>query len=104
MSRRRGAVPRTAAVMIAAAVALLSSGCVYLRLLELKRQLAAFERNFTLETSEGVRLGFLRPVLLTRDIRWLGLKPETVQQTGEIEQWRVRWLKEPAHGVVEKMR
>jgi hypothetical protein len=33
-----------------AGIALLFSGCVYLRLLAVKRQLADFDRNFTLQT------------------------------------------------------
>jgi hypothetical protein len=77
-----------------AAVACLLSGCVYLRLLEVKRQLAAFDRFFALETTDGVRLACLTPVLLTGDFRWLGIVPESTKRLGQSEQWRVRWVKE----------
>ncbi len=85
-----------------AALCLLLSGCVYLRLLEFKHQLADFDRHFTLQTSEGVRLGCLSPVLLTADFRWLGFTPETVKKLGRAELWRIRWAKELPPGPKEK--
>jgi hypothetical protein len=83
----------TGAVVVAA---LLLSGCVYLRLLILKHQLADFDRNFALETAQGVRLRCLKPVLLTGDLRWLGIVPEVVTKQGRAELWRVKWVKEDA--------
>lgn len=83
------------------ALSLLLSGCVYLRLLQLKRQLADFDRNFTLVTTAGVRLNFLNPMLFADDVRWLGFEPATVRTLGQAEQWHVRWLKQPAANVRE---
>lgn len=88
--------PRWLAATALAAAALLLSGCVYLRLLALKYQLADFERNFALETTDGLRLRCLRPVLLTGDMRWLGILPEVVTKQGRDELWRVHWVKEDA--------
>jgi hypothetical protein len=75
-------------------VALLLSGCVYLRLLQVKRQLGSFDRFFALETTDGVRLSCLTPVLFTEDFRWLGITPESTKRLGRSEQWRVRWVKD----------
>ena len=86
-----------------ASLALFLSGCVFLRLLTFKHQLGAFERNFTLETTNGVRLGCLNPVLLSDDFRWLGITPETVTQLGHAEQWHVRWIKQNPPGVTEQV-
>lgn len=74
--------------------ALLTSGCVYFRLLELKSQLADFDRNFALETTDGVHLVFLHPVLLGDDLRWLGADPQEIIKTGDHEHWHVRWVKQ----------
>lgn len=84
-------------------LAALLSGCVFLRLLEVKRQLGDFDRFFQLETAEGVRLGFLTPVLLTDDLRWLGITPEKVRTVGVSEEWRVRWVKQVPPGVTESV-
>jgi hypothetical protein len=83
-------------------LAVLTSGCVFLRLLEVKRQLGDFDRFFRLDPSEGVRLAFLTPVLLTDDLRWLGFTPESVRQVGPSQEWRVRWVKQVPPGVVEQ--
>lgn len=80
------------------ACCLLLSGCVYLRLLEFKRQLGHFDRFFTLKTDDGLRLACLTPVLLADDFRWLGLTPETVITLGQSQQWRIRWVKQLAPG------
>jgi hypothetical protein len=74
---------RRAAAFGLAALGLLLGGCVYLRLLAFKRQLADFDRHFTLQTDDGLRLGCLTPVLLPEDFRWLGLTPETVKTLGQ---------------------
>jgi hypothetical protein len=72
------------------------SGCVYLHLLQLKRQLADFDRHFTLQTDKGVRLNCLEPVLLAEDVRWLGFEPASVRTIGQADQWHLRWLKQKA--------
>lgn len=93
---------RRAAAFGLAALGLLLGGCVYLRLLAFKRQLADFDRHFTLQTDDGLRLGCLTPVLLPEDFRWLGLTPETVKTLGsQSEQWRIRWVKQLAPGAPE---
>jgi len=83
------------------ALTLLLSGCVYLRLLEFKRQLADFDRHFTLHTATGLRLVCLTPVVLAEDFRWLGFTPESVTKIGQAEQWRIRWTKHLPPGVQE---
>ena len=80
---------------------LVLSGCVYLRLLEFKRQLADFDRFFTLKTDDGLRLACLTPVLLAEDFRWLGLTPASVKTLGQSEQWRIRWVKQLPPGARE---
>src|SRR4051812_2223438 len=70
------------------------SGCVYLRLLALKRQLGDFDRHFALQTTDGLRLTCLHPVLLNDDVRWLGILPETVTTLRQAEQWHVHWVKQ----------
>lgn len=74
--------------------ATLTSGCVYLRLLQLKNQLADFDKNFSADTTAGLRINFKAPVLFGDDLRWLGAEPETVRKTEETEAWIIRWVKE----------
>lgn len=83
------------------ALCLLLGGCVYLRLLEFKRQLAEFDQNFTLQTNDGLRLRCHTPVVLAEDFRWLGITPESVQSLGQSERWRIRWVKELPPGAKE---
>lgn len=49
----------------------LLSGCVYYRLLKLKRQFEHFEDNFELEDKKGLTLVFKNPILYKKDIKWL---------------------------------
>jgi hypothetical protein len=93
MNRRGCFGVRVTALALGAAVVLLLSGCVYLRLLQLKHQLADFDRYFRLRTTEGLRLDYLKPVLLASDIRWMGFAPATVRKVGSAEQWHLRWVK-----------
>ena len=83
------------------ALALLLGGCVYLRLLAFKHQLADFDRFFTIKTDAGLRLVCLTPVLLAEDFRWLGFTPESVKSAGQAEQWRIRWTKQLSPGATE---
>ncbi|MEM4408731.1 MAG: hypothetical protein QXI19_08310 [Candidatus Caldarchaeum sp.] len=48
-----------------------TSGCVYLRLLETKKQLSAFSTYFDLKDDGGLKLIFKKPVLTGSDIIWL---------------------------------
>ncbi len=84
-----------------AAVALLLGGCIYLRLLELKLQLGDFDRNFTIQTEDGLALILRDPVLRADDVRWIGLRPETIKRDGATERWQVRWVKQLPPGVSE---
>jgi hypothetical protein len=102
MNRRGRLGVRVAMLALGAAVALLLSGCVYLRLLQLKHQLADFDRYFRLRTTEGLRLDCLKPVLLASDIQWLGFAPATVRKVGRAEQWHLRWVKALPPGVTEE--
>lgn len=98
---QRPATRRWLALAVAL-IALLLSGCVYLRLLELKKQLGRFDQFFSLRTTEGLTLICHTPVLRTDDIRWIGVKPETIKQLGRAEQWHVRWVKQLPPGTSEK--
>lgn len=96
---RRGAWLRLG---LGLAALVLLSGCVYLRLLELKKQLGQFDRHFDLRTDDGVRILCRTPVLLADDVRWIGIRPETIRRLGSAEQWQVRWVKELPPGRTEK--
>lgn len=92
---RRGArALRIAAGAALATAALCLSGCVYLRLLELKKQLGRFDEFFGVQTADGLAIVCHQPVLLGDDLRWIGVKPETARKLGQAEHWRVRWVKQ----------
>lgn len=86
-----------------AALALLLSGCVYLRLLELKFQLGKFDQNFALRSDDGLVIICHKPVMRPDDVRWFGVKPETIQRLGQAEHWQIRWVKQLAPGQSEKL-
>ena len=69
------------------ALSLALGGCVYLRLLAIKRQLADFDRHFTLQQADGLRLICRDPVLLSQDFTWMGVVPESKRKLGVAEQW-----------------
>ena len=77
------------------------SGCVLVRLLELRHQLAEFDQYFTVDSSNGVRIECREPLVEVEDARALGIRPETVRHSGTAEQWRMRWIKEMPPGVKE---
>jgi hypothetical protein len=79
----------------------LLSGCVYLRLLELKKQLGKFDEFFGLQTTDGLAILCFQPVLLSDDVRWIGVKPESTKKIGLAEQWHVRWVKQLPPGMKE---
>ena len=76
------------------AASLLLSGCVYLRLLELKDQLADFDHFFTVNTTAGLTLTCEHPVLLADDMSFFGLAPETQTRLGVAQRWHLRWIKD----------
>ena len=99
--RRNSPRLRRAFAFLLLSAAVLLSGCVYLRLLDLKKQFARFDEHFTVDTTDGVRIECLKPLLYADDVRWLGVYPETITVDDVSEKWRVRWLKEPPPGEPE---
>jgi hypothetical protein len=97
--RRRWLRPLRAFAL--ASLALLLGGCVYLRLLELKKQINRFDDFFALQTHDGVGIVCHKPVLTTSDVRWIGLRPEQTKKLGRAEQWQVRWVKQLPLGIAE---
>jgi hypothetical protein len=93
--------PTVVRLLIAAVALVLFSGCVYLRLLQLKRQLAQFDENFVLVDSDDFDLRFRRPVLTGDDLRWLGAEPKVIQETDTGAEWLIRWVKVPPAGANE---
>lgn len=67
------------------AVMLLLAGCVWLRLLEIKNQLSAFEENFRVEvTEQHFIVHFLDPVLLSDDFVYLSkLHPSRIERLAD---------------------
>ena len=78
-----------------AVTALFLGGCVYLHLLQLKLQLAHFDRNFVVDTHDGLALTFKHPMLLDEDVeqffRWV---PDSRQRIGTAEKWHFAWEKQ----------
>jgi hypothetical protein len=65
-----------------------ATGCMYLRLLEVKRQLKTFESYFQISEQNGFALVLLKPILLTDDIIWLAeVGPTTREETGQDKVW-----------------
>jgi hypothetical protein len=79
-----------------AALCLLLGGCVYLRLLELKHQLADFDRYFAVDETDGLAFTFKEPVLLVDDMEFLEMAPESTGQLGAAMRWHLRWIKDYA--------
>jgi hypothetical protein len=88
-------------VVLLSLAALFAGGCVYLRLLQLKGQLADFDKHFALKTEKGLEIHCLDPVLLGEDLRWLGAEPEKIQKSSNVETWHIRWVKDAPPGAVE---
>jgi hypothetical protein len=72
---------------------LLLGGCIYLRLLEFKNQLAHFDRYFEVDLRNGVRITCKKPVLLDEDMAFFKLAPESRKRVGIAERWHFRWVK-----------
>ena len=83
-------------------VSLLLGGCVYLRLLELKKQLSHFDENFAVPPTEDLTLQCLHPLLQPGDLRWLGAVPKSITPREGGEDWVVRWVKETDSGIKEE--
>ena len=68
--------------------ALSMTGCVYLRLLAIKNQLARFDQYFRVEASDSFTLHFLEPKLFGKDVEYLSeLQPTVKKPTGDGEEW-----------------
>lgn len=90
---------RTVIFPLLAAGLLFLSGCVYLHLLELKLQLAHFERNFAADTHDGLALTFNHPMLLDEDVEsFFNWVPDSRQRIGRAEKWHFAWVKDRAPG------
>lgn len=64
------------------------NGCVYLRLLEVKKQVARFDQYFKVEKEDGLTVTFLKPVIYEKDMKWMGFHPS--QELDQEDQ--VVWL------------
>jgi hypothetical protein len=64
-------------------LALALTGCIWLRLLEFKNQLADFDKYVKVEDRHGLTLHFLKPVVLADDVQELaGIEP-TIKTTNQ---------------------
>jgi hypothetical protein len=88
-------------LLLIGAVSFALCGCVYLRLLEFKKQLSRFDENFTMPATDDISLQCLHPLLQPDDVRWLGAVPKTTVVRDGGEDWVIRWVKENAPGVKE---
>ena len=90
-------------VVIALTLALGVSGCVWLRMLELKSQLSRFDENFKTSTSDSFALQFLHPVLYNDDYLTLArVKPTSEENLAEGSRWKQLFHKLDANGQVAK--
>ena len=82
----------------------LLSGCVYYRLLKLKRQFENFENNFELEDKKGLTLVFKNPILKKDDIKWLLNNEPTkiLDDSEEQNSWIYILTKKNNEGVTEE--
>jgi len=94
--------PRFVPLLLIGITCLLLSGCVYLRLLELKKQFNHFDENFTVPATEDLTIHSLHPVLKADDLRWMGAEPKTITPRENGEEWLIRWVKEPTPGIKEE--
>jgi hypothetical protein len=75
-------------------IALGLTGCVYLRLLEVKSQLQDFDRNFRVEIKDQWYVQFLHPVMLSGDFTYLTeLEPTRIERLADGERWIVDFHK-----------
>ncbi|MEW6665694.1 MAG: hypothetical protein AB1512_10810 [Thermodesulfobacteriota bacterium] len=71
------------------------AGCVYLRLLEVKRQLADFEKYCSLENRDALVVIFHKPVLLKDDILLLARRGPTLAEDGPKKSlWQYHFVKQ----------
>ncbi|MCI5137856.1 MAG: hypothetical protein D3922_05450 [Candidatus Electrothrix sp. AR1] len=79
---------KTLLVLILISCSLTVSGCVYLRLLKVKRQFKQFDKYVMVDKKDGLTLSFLQPILYEDDIKWLGLSPVFQETKSGVKIWR----------------
>ena len=71
------------------------SGCIYLRLLEVKHQLHTFDGYVAIRNHGGLTLIFLKPVLFKEDLLFLARRPPTKAEESLHEtRWQYLFLKQ----------
>jgi len=77
-------------------LALALSGCIYLRLLEVKYQLSAFDGYVKIENHGGLSFIFLKPILLKEDLLFLAKRhPTKTEESLYATRWQYLFLKQP---------
>lgn len=87
--------PRRAVLAAALLLGVCLPACVYLRLLDVKRQLQSFDENFAIGGRSELVIEFLNPVLRQKDARFLiGADPllETVSENGSTDHFEFSLL------------
>lgn len=74
------------------------AGCVYFRLYEFKQQLANFEANFTVDTSDGLAITHRHPVIRGDDLIRLGLFPAKTSPSESGTTWTIVFDKQYPEG------
>jgi len=72
---------------------LIFSGCVWLRLLELKKQCANPEEYFDFSDTRGLTISAKKPVLFQKDLRRLGLSPTSTAVINGETVWKLVFQK-----------
>lgn len=87
-------------VFALAALAVLLTGCIWMRLLSLKNQFADFDRNFKVDDRHGLAIQCLNPVLYDTDVRYLAEVDPTATATNVGQQtwfWTFQKLRAPTN-------
>ena len=72
----------------------MSTGCVYLRLLEIMNQLKDFDRNYRIEVNQVLTVHSLDPVLYSKDVLYLTkVEPSVVTEDKPGFRWTYRFEK-----------
>ena len=84
------------------ALALGLSGCIYLRLLEVKYHLDTFDGYVAIKNHAGLSLIFLKPVLLKEDLLFLAKRyPTQAEESLDETRWQYLFLKQLPGGEKE---
>lgn len=77
------------------------SGCVYLRLLEFKQQLAKFDEFFRVEVTDRFTLHFKKPMLFGKDFVYLSkLQPTDIRSISGGQRWLYVFHKTASDGTI----